>query len=280
MALAQPLAVIFALTFFTLQCLAGDVSTPRCPPLLQSALISLRGEPSRVRQNVTPIGTEWLLAQIQALPVRPPNTRLDMEGFFQFCSSNRGQVRVLLAPVRQWAARQGLIRTPALLDELPPGVYTWILTLEGRLIVGSATHHSEFGVKHFNLAEGLPTIALAGELEWISPSDFSFNLLSGSFMREAYPERPGPESPAMRLATELFQRMGAITPQTTGTRTLIPKRPPTPHEWLDLLSSPEFRREEVRQEIHRFYQEEVVQGLQESEFSEFVEAFRVLYGPP
>jgi hypothetical protein len=54
-----------------------------------------------------------------------------MEGVFQFFSSNGRQARILLAPVRQWAARLGLIHTPALLDELPPGVYTWVLTLEG-----------------------------------------------------------------------------------------------------------------------------------------------------
>lgn len=141
--------------------------------------------------------------------------------------------------------------------------------------MGRVTHHNEFGVKHFNVAENRLFLALAGEFVWRSPENFSFNLLSGSLMRPEYPTPPGEGSVPVLLATELFRRMGARSPVWTGNRSLTPNRPPSAQEWFDILSSAEFRQPLARSEIDDFYQK-IHEDRAQMDYSEFIEAFRRL----
>ncbi|MBX3016925.1 MAG: hypothetical protein KF767_03470 [Bdellovibrionaceae bacterium] len=87
---------------------------------------------------------------------------------------------------RTAAERRGQIReftTPGDARQLPAGEYTYLLTRDGRMVVGRVEDNFELGVKHQNLANGREVVS-AGELRVTADGRQQFNTLSGTYTRD------------------------------------------------------------------------------------------------
>lgn len=129
---------------------------------------------------------------------------------------------------REAAASKGLIKefnSPGAAKNLPPGTYTYLITRDGRLVVGKVEDTFELGVKHQNLANGREVVS-AGELKIGSDGSSQFNTLSGTYTYDIV--RSGQVSePELLARTQraLDSYLGGRVNQAHGD--LLPKQQPS-----------------------------------------------------
>lgn len=105
-----------------------------------------------------------------------------------FTAADGSTIRFRVTPeadFRTAALREGNITefTEGARATLQPGTYTYLVTQDGRLVIGRVEDTFEYGVKHLNLANGRPVVT-AGELRVGADGRYQFNLESGTFTRQ------------------------------------------------------------------------------------------------
>lgn len=115
---------------------------------------------------------------------------------------------------------------------LPEGAYTYVITREGRLIVGKVDDSFEYGVKHSSLADGREVVA-AGELRVRSNGSFEFNNDSGTFVKPLVDQRGVAPEDLVHRSGESLKRFLGQEGQIVN-RGLLPKTPPSRDRLRDL----------------------------------------------
>jgi len=99
-----------------------------------------------------------------------------------------------------YAEAQNRIYKDVSVNKLPPGIYTFVLSADGKSRFGQAVNIWEIGTKHLHLGLDIPNIVSAGEIKVNPDNSAEVRLASGTYMANV----AGPDQKTILESTENY----------------------------------------------------------------------------